>query len=131
MNKILIVNHDEIMQMLYADELSDEGYDVCTLGDSSRVLTMIRQEQPDLIVMEATSGRYKGLDLIKDIRDKNHEIPVILCIAYPGSTCGWTSVAAEFDVVDGSNIRELKCMINRALLAGEPFQAGSTLNTAH
>jgi len=28
MNKVLIVNHDEIMQMLYADELSEEGYDV-------------------------------------------------------------------------------------------------------
>jgi len=104
MNKVLIVNHDEIMQMLYADELSEEGYDVCTLGDYSRVLAMIQEERPDLIVMEATSGRYDSLDLVRDIRKKNHELPVILCIAYPGLKCDRSSVKAGFDVVDSSNV---------------------------
>ena len=131
MNKILIVNHDKIMQMLYADELSDEGYDVCALGDYSRVLAMIQEERPDLIVMEATSDRYDSLDLVRDIRNNNQELPVILCIAYPGLKCDTKSVKAGFDVVDSSNIRELKCRINSTLLANESFPEGSTPNTAN
>jgi len=33
MNKILIVDDDEMIRMLYADELDEEGYDVFTIGD--------------------------------------------------------------------------------------------------
>ena len=72
MNKILIVDDDETIQMLYADELDEEGYDVFTIGDCTRVMAVIQEKRPDLIVMETKLGRYNGLDLLQDIRNKYH-----------------------------------------------------------
>ncbi len=48
MNKILIVDDDETIPMLYADELIEEGYDVFTMGDCTRVIVSIQEKRPDL-----------------------------------------------------------------------------------
>lgn len=128
MNKILIVDDDETIQMLYADELDEEGYDVFTIGDCTRVMTVIQEKRPDLIVMETKLGRYNGLDLLQDIRNKYHELPVILCTAYPAFKMDLKSIAADFYVVKSSSLKELKGRIRMVLRAGEPFQEATTFN---
>ena len=52
MNKILIVDDDEPIQILYADELTEEGYDVITTGDGVGLLGLIAEAQPDLVVLD-------------------------------------------------------------------------------
>ncbi len=128
MNKILIVDDDETIRMLYADELDEEGYDVFTTGDCTRVMAVIEEKRPDLIVMETKLGKYNGLDLLQDIRDKNHELPVILCTAYPAFKYDPKSTAADFYVVKSSSLKELKCRIKMVFRAGDPFHGETTLN---
>ena len=48
MNKILIVDDDEMIQMLYADELDEEGYNVFTIGDCTEVMAMIQEKSSEL-----------------------------------------------------------------------------------
>jgi DNA-binding response OmpR family regulator len=128
MNKILIVDDDETIQMLYADELDEEGYDVFTIGDCTRVMTLIQEKRPDLIVMETKLGKYNGLDLLQDIRNKYQELPVILCTAYPSFKMDLKSIAADFYVVKSSSLKELKCRIKMAFLAGDPSHGATTFN---
>lgn len=130
MNKILIVDDDETIRMLYADELEEEGYDVFTIGDCTQVTAAIQENQPDLILMETRLDKYDGLDLLQDIRNRNHELPVILCTAYPVSKYDPRSVAADFYVVKSSSLKELKCRIKMAFRAGDPSHGGTTLNGA-
>ncbi len=130
MNKILMVDDDETIRMLYADELEEEGYDVFTIGDCTQVMAAIREKQPNLIVMEMISGKYNSLDLLQDIRNEHHELPVILCTAYAAFKYDPRSMAADFHVVKSSSLKELKCRIKMAFQTLDPFQGGTSLNGA-
>ena len=115
MNKILVLDNDESIQMFYADELLEEGYEVITSGDGFRLMKLIEIESPDLIVMEIKLGKYNGLDLLQDIRNTYYNLPVILCTAYPSFKYDLRSIAADYYVVKSLDLSELKLKIKMAM----------------
>jgi DNA-binding response OmpR family regulator len=115
MNKILVIDDDQGVQMLYADELTDEGYNVVTCGDGSRLMEFIKEERPDLVVMDMKLGKYDGVDLLQDIRKAFDQLPVILCTAYPSVRHDLKSIAADDYVLKSSDLSELKLKIGKAL----------------
>lgn len=117
MNKILIVDDDEPIQILYADELTEEGYDVITTGDGVGLLGLIEEAQPNLVVLDIRLGETNGLDLLQDIRNTYYELPVILCSAYSAFKYDLKSIAADYFVVKSSDFSELKVKIKMALEA--------------
>ena len=120
MKKLLIVDDDESVQFFFSEELIEEGYEVITSGDGSRVLELIEKERPDLIVMDIKLGKCNGLDLLQDVRNQYYNLPVILCTAYPTFKYDMKSIAADYYVLKSSNLSELKTKINMALEAGMP-----------
>ncbi len=125
MNKILIVDDEESIRILYADELTEEGYEVITSSDGSGILELIEQERPNLVVLDIRLGEYNGLDLLQDIRNTYYNLPVILCTAYPNFKYYLKSIAADYYVVKSSNLRELKLKIEMALEGGRHFISGT------
>ena len=117
MNKILIVDDDEPIQILYADELTEEGYDVITTDDGVGLLGLIEEAQPNLVVLDIRLGETNGLDLLQDIRNTYYELPVILCSAYTAFKYDLKSIAADYFVVKSSDFSELKVKIKMALEA--------------
>lgn len=121
MNKILIVDDEKSIRILYQDELTEEGYDVITLGDGSKLMEVITQWRPDLIILDIKLGEYDGLDLLQDIRNRNYDMPVILCTAYIHFKYDLRSIAADYYVVKNSDLNELKTKIQMALESSEGF----------
>jgi DNA-binding NtrC family response regulator len=115
MNKILVVDDDQGVQMLYAGELSDEGYDVVTCGDGSRLMELIKEEHPDLVVMDMKLVKHDGVDLLQDIRNAFDHLPVILCTTYPSLRHHWKSLVADGYALKSSDLSELKLKIGEAL----------------
>ncbi len=115
MSKILIVDDEEAIQLLYSEELTEEGYDVVTSGQVTRLMELITQKRPDLIVLDIKLGKYDGLDLLQDIRNTWNNLPIILCTAYPSFKYDLKSIAADYYVVKRSDLRELKLKIKMAL----------------
>jgi len=115
MNKILVADDDQGVRMLYEDELTEEGYEVVTCGDGSRLMALIKKERPDLVVLDIRLGKYNGLDLLQDIRNSYDELPVIICTAYPSFKHDMKSVAADDYVLKSSDLEELKLKIGMAL----------------
>ena len=115
MNKILVVDDDQGVQMLYAGELSDEGYDVVTCGDGSRLMELIKKEHPDLVVMDMKLVKHDGVDLLQDIRNALDHLPVILCTTYPSLRHHWKSLVADAYALKSSDLSELKLKIGEAL----------------
>jgi DNA-binding response OmpR family regulator len=122
MNKILIVDDEESTRLLYAEELSEEGYDVITTNDCARLMDLIKQQKPDLIVLDIRLGGYDGLDLLQEIRNTYYEIPVILCSAYSIYKYDIKSIAADYYVIKSYNLAELKLKIKKALDSVVQFQ---------
>ena len=128
MNKILIVDDEKSIRILYHDELTEEGYDVITLGDGSKLQEVIEQQRPDLIVLDIKLRGYDGLDLLQDIRNGNYDMPVILCSAYPHFKYDLRSIAADYYVVKNSDLKELKIKIKMAIESREESPTGVALH---
>ena len=131
MNRILIVDDEKSIQLLFADELTEEGYEVITTGDGSELMELIEQWRPDLVVLDIKLGENDGLDLLQDIRNNYYNLPVVMCTAYPDFKYDLKSIAADYYVVKSSDLRELKKKIKMAFESGEPFQSNTMFNHLH
>ena len=118
MEKILEMDDDRGIRMLYEDELSDEGYKVITHDNVDMLMGTIEKEKPDLIVMDLKLTGCDGLKLLEEVRSTYEDLPVILCTAYPAFALDPRSKAADFIVEKRSDLRELKSKIKLILENG-------------
>jgi CheY-like chemotaxis protein len=81
--KVLIVDDDPITCQLLALQLEMEDYTCTTLSDPGRVLGVIAEEPPRLILMDYHLGTRDGLDLLRAIRshDQSGHLPVVVMSA--------------------------------------------------
>lgn len=115
MKRILVADDEDNLCLLYALELSSEGYEVVTTSDGAGLIEMIGQHRPDLIVLDIRMGEYNGLDILQDIRNAYYNMPVILCSAYSSFKYDLRSIAADYYVIKSWDLTELKIKINMAL----------------
>ncbi|MDY6863937.1 MAG: response regulator [Thermodesulfobacteriota bacterium] len=115
MPRILLVDDEENIRLLYAEELRDEGYEVTLASDGYKLLERIETESPDIIILDIKLFAYNGLDLLQEIRRKYYNLPVILCSAFDSYKGDIKSMAADNYVVKSSNLAELKEKIKLAL----------------
>ena len=115
MTKILIVDDEEGIRMLYSMELQDEGYQVVTLPDGKDLLSVVDKERPDCVVLDIKMREYNGLDLLQELRKKYYDLPVILNSAYSSFKVDLKAVAADYYVVKSSDLSELKEKLKVAL----------------
>ena len=120
MAKILVVDDEEHIRLLYSEELSEAGYEVITAADGYKLIELIEKEKPDLVVLDIKMVDYNGLDLLQEIRNKFYNLPVILCTAYDTYKEDIKAIAADFYVIKSFDLTELKKKIARALEASIP-----------
>jgi DNA-binding response OmpR family regulator len=125
MPRILVVDDERSIQILYTEALAEEGYDVVATSDGSTLMSLIARERPDLIVLDIRLGEYNGLDLLQDVRNSFRNIPVILCTAYATFKDDLKSTAADDYVVKSSDLRELKLKVKSALERGTAYLTGA------
>ncbi|HUU39896.1 MAG TPA: response regulator [Desulfatiglandales bacterium] len=120
MAKILVVDDEEHIRLLYSEELSEAGYQVVTAADGHELTERIDKEKPDLVILDIKMVDYNGLDLLQEIRNKFYNLPVILCTAYDTFKDDIKSIAADSYVIKSFDLTELKNKIAIALEAQIP-----------
>jgi DNA-binding response OmpR family regulator len=120
MPKVLIVDDEKHIRLLYAEELEEEGYDVALASDGEGILELIGKEEPDVVVLDIKMVSSNGLDVLQEIRNKFYNLPVILCSAYGSYKVDIKSIAADAYVVKSSDLTELKNKIVQVLEASVP-----------
>jgi two-component system response regulator (stage 0 sporulation protein F) len=120
MAKILVVDDEEHIRMLYSEELTEAGYEVITAADGYRLMERIEEERPDLVILDIKMAEYDGLDLLQEIRSTFYNLPVILCTAYDAFKEDIKSIAADSYVIKSFDLTELKKKIALALEATIP-----------
>ena len=117
MAKILLVDDEEYIRLLYSQELSEEGHRVTTLASGHNLLRRIDSVQPEVVVLDIRLVDYDGLELLQDIRNRHRDLPVILCTAYDTYKYDQKSIAADYYVIKSFDLSELKMAIQRAIEA--------------
>jgi DNA-binding response OmpR family regulator len=114
MYKILIVDNDYAVRLLYQSELEDEGYSVMTSSGCLNILDQIEHLRPDLVLLEIRLGEIDGLDILQEIRDRYYDMPVILCSAYSSFRYDMRAIAADYYVTKSIDLSELKFKVKMA-----------------
>ncbi len=115
MSKILIVDDEEHVRLLYSEELKADGYEVITAENGYKLLERIEEEKPDLVILDIKMVGCSGLDVLQDIRNDFYDLPVILSTAYDSFKEDMKSITADFYVVKSFDLTELKKKIAIAL----------------
>jgi len=108
--KLLIIDDEEHIRLLYSEELSEAGYAAITAEDGHRLLERIEDERPDAIILDIKlqCEGYDGLDLLQEIRGTYFDLPVILCTAYDTFREDIKTISADSYVIKSFDLTELK-----------------------
>jgi len=114
--KILVVDDEKHIRMLYQEELESEGYKVVTSDGEEDILPLMERVSPDVVVLDIKlGGNRSGLDLLQEIRGKDQSVPVILSTAYDSFQHDLKSIAADYYVVKSVDLGELKSKVAQAM----------------
>ncbi|OLN29328.1 response regulator [Desulfovibrio sp. DV] len=114
--KILVVDDEKHIRMLYQEELEGEGYQVVVSDGEDDILPLLEKVSPDVVVLDIKlGGNRSGLDLLQEIRGKDQAIPVILSTAYDSFQHDLKSIAADYYVVKSVDLGELKSKVAQAM----------------
>lgn len=115
MARILVVDDEAGIRLLYSQELAEEGYQVVTAGTAMDAVVKLEEETFDLILLDIKLKNESGLDLLQKIVKERHDLPVILCSAFSCYKDDFSAWLADGYVVKSSDLQELKDEIRKVL----------------
>jgi DNA-binding response OmpR family regulator len=113
--KIMIVDDEDSIRLLYKEELEEEGFVVECARNGEEALEKLRFFRPDLITLDIKMPGMGGIEALKRIRETEKQLPVILCSAYGDYKQDLTTWASDAYVVKSCDLTELKSTIRRFL----------------
>lgn len=115
MKKILVVDDEANIRILYADELAEEGYEVVTAANTAEAVEKLQESEFDLAVLDIKLKNESGIELLQKIVKERHDMPVILCSAFSCYKDDFSAWLADGYIVKSGNLDELKQEIARVL----------------
>ncbi|HEX7474469.1 MAG TPA: response regulator transcription factor [Dehalococcoidales bacterium] len=80
MTKILIVDDDPAIQKFVGVNLEARGYKVLLASDGEEALSLLDEEQPNLILLDIMMPRMNGFEVCRKVREWSR-IPIIILSA--------------------------------------------------
>jgi EAL domain-containing protein (putative c-di-GMP-specific phosphodiesterase class I) len=81
--RVLVVDDQAEMRRLMQRMLSSAGYEVCCASDGEEALRLLEVEGVDLVVTDIAMPKADGLTVLRKIRERNDELPVVLVAGEP------------------------------------------------
>ncbi len=113
--KILVVDDEESIHLLYKEELEEEGYEVYSALDGEEALKKFGKLKPDLVVLDINMPGMDGIEVLRQMKQERPGVPVILSSAYPEYKQDLASWASDDYIVKSFNLDVLKDSIRRHL----------------
>ncbi len=118
MARILVVDDEIHIRMLYARELEDEGYDVAVAATPEEALRALRVSRPDLVVLDIELEDSNGLDLLNRIRQEFRDLFVVINSAYSTYKADFQTWLADAYIMKSSDLKPLKEKVRQLLAEG-------------
>lgn len=115
MKKILVIDDEENIRMLYQEELGDEGYEVAVASDGTEALDILSDSPFDLVTLDIRMPGVDGITMVKKVKEIYQNIPVILVTAYGEYKQDFCTWACDAYIVKSADLTELKATIKRII----------------
>ena len=115
MSRILIVEDDPNLCLLYSSEFAEDGYDVVTAQNGNEALALLSARPPDLVVLDIRMEPMDGLELLDQLMHRQKAMPVVINSAYPSFKADFSTWGADAYVVKSSDLTELKDTVRHLL----------------
>ncbi len=114
--KILVVDDEKNIRNIVSMIFEKEGYEVKTAEDSKTALELLDSEIFDVILSDIRLPDKDGIELMKIIKSKAGDIPVVLMTAYASTSSAIEALkhGAEDYIIKPFDIDELRIVVKRA-----------------
>lgn len=115
MKKILLVDDEESIQIVYREEFEDDGYQVISALNGITALEKFKEEEPDLVILDIQMPGMNGVEVLRQMKMLKPSVPVILSSAYQEFKRDLGTWASDEYIVKSGNLDELKKAVRRLL----------------
>jgi DNA-binding response OmpR family regulator len=116
MPKLLIVDDETYIRMLYKKVFENDGYEVVVAAGSEEALQALASNRPDVIILDIELGDDNGLQLLNRLRQEFRDCGIILNSAYSTYKSDFQTWLADAYIMKSSDLKPLKDKV-KALLA--------------
>jgi DNA-binding response OmpR family regulator len=107
MAKVLIVDDEPHLRLLYETELRRAGYETMNASNAAQGLEFVDTMRPDLVVLDIRMAGMDGIEALQRILERNNSIPVVLNTAFSSYRDNYLTWAADAYVTKSSDVTEL------------------------
>jgi CheY-like chemotaxis protein len=89
MARVLVADDSETILLLMRTRLELAGHVVATAADGQEVIERVtadREDQPDVLLLDAMMPRKSGIDALRELRDAGIDTPVLIVSAHQNPT---------------------------------------------
>ena len=79
--RILVVEDETSLNDLLQDALRMNGYETISAKHGLETLRLVRDDKPDLVILDINMPQMDGFEVLKKLRKENNDIPVIVLTA--------------------------------------------------
>jgi len=132
--RVLIVDDEKNMRWVLGQALSGDGYEVLEAADGIEALSIISDQEPDVMVLDHRMPGKDGMEVLRTVRSKGLQFPIIMLTAHGNVATAVEAMragASEY-LTKPFDLEELKLAIDKALtysgLAAEVVRLRSELD---
>ncbi len=115
--RVLIVDDDQLVRDTLRFVLEDAGYDVWATAHGADALTVLESQPIDIVLSDIFMPGMNGFDLLKQIRQRRPDVPVILVTGFGNIEMARQALkegATDF-ITKPYNVNEIPILIERNL----------------
>jgi DNA-binding NtrC family response regulator len=131
--RIMVVDDEHLIRWSLEQNLKKQGYDVLTAGNGEDALRLVREEQPDLVLLDIQLPGITGLEVLEKIKEIDDEIIVIMVTAHGGLETAVNAMRlGAYDYINKPfNLEEMAIVIKKALETSDLRREVARLRSEH
>jgi DNA-binding response OmpR family regulator len=118
MPRLLVVDDETYIRMLYKKEFESDGYEVMVAADAEEALQVMAAHPPDLVILDIELGDDNGLKLLNRLRQEFRDCAIILNSAYSTYKSDFQTWLADAYLMKSSDLNPLKEKVKILLAEG-------------
>jgi two-component system response regulator (stage 0 sporulation protein F) len=113
--RVLVVDDEENIRILFKEELEEEGYEIETASNGFEAIEKLKAASFDIVILDIKMPGMDGIETLNTIKNADRNQPVVLCSAYGEFKQDLSSWVSDGYVVKSADTGELKQTIRRIL----------------